>query len=150
MRTNISAVSGSSAPFLAECRASATSSRGERAEASSSVGSMPSSRRTRLAVSFRCRISGLKAAEKARWGVATRRAMASGRAMAQFFGTSSPITIITTVDSTVPITRAAVGAAAEEIPAERSGPDSSRATDGSESMPTTRLVTVMPSWAPES
>ncbi len=81
---------------------------------------------------------------------ATRRATGSGEEIAQFFGTSSPMTMSTTVDTAVPRTSAREPAAEPGTPAARSGPASRAATDGSASMPITRLVRVMPSCAPES
>ena len=104
MRTNSSAVSGSRAPSLAECRASATSSCGPRAEASSSAGSRPMRRTMRLAVLLRWRDERAEGgAEASAAASPTRLATASGREIAQFFGTSSPTTIRTTVDSAVPM-----------------------------------------------
>ena len=111
VRMNSSAVSASRAPSLAEWRASATSSCGPRAEASSSAGSMPMRRTARFAVLFRCVMKGRNAALNRRWGVATRLATASGDEIAQFLGTSSPTTIRKTVDRAVPMTSAAEAAA---------------------------------------
>lgn len=95
-------------------------------------------------------MKGRKTAVNARCGAATVRATASGEEIAQFFGTSSPTTIRTTVDSAVPITRASEEDTPGDSPVASTGPRISLEMDGSESMPTTRLVTVMPSWAPES
>lgn len=150
VRTNSSAVSGSRAPSLAECRASAASSCGPRAEASSSAGSTPKARTTWLAVLFRWLMNGRKAALNQRCALPTRLATASGEEIAQFLGTSSPTTIRNTVDSAVPSTSATDRDAECEMPSDSRGPAISAAIDGSESMPTTRLVTVMPSCAPES
>lgn len=95
-------------------------------------------------------MKGRKTAVKARCGVATVFAMASGEEIAQFFGTSSPTTIRNTVDSAVPSTSATEDATLGDSPVASTGPRISFAIDGSEIMPTTRLVTVMPSCAPES
>ncbi len=150
VRTNSSAVSFSSAPALAEWRARATSSWGVRAEASSSAGSMPKRRTMWFAVLFRWLMNGLKVRLKTRCMVATRLAMASGEEIAQFLGTSSPMTMRTTVDSTVPRIRAVEEAAAAESPMASNGPWSRAAIEGLAIMPMIRPVTVMPSWAPDS
>ncbi len=150
VRTNSSAVSGSRAPSLAECRASAASSWGLRADSSSSAGSSPIRRTIRLAELFRWVMNGRNAVLNQRWALPTRLATASGEEIAQFFGTSSPTTIRNTVDRPVPITSASERASDSEAPRSLSGPLISAATDGSASMPTTRLVTVMPSWAPRA
>lgn len=150
VRTNSSAVSFSKAPAFAECRARATSSCGVRAEASSSVGSMPKRRTMWFAVVLRWLIRGLKARLKTRCIVATRLAIASGEEMAQFLGTSSPTTIRTTVETAVPRIRAAEEAVSADRPMASNGPWSRAEIDGLEIMPMTRPVTVMPSWAPES
>ncbi len=95
-------------------------------------------------------MKGRKRAVKARCGVATVFATARGEEMAQFFGTSSPTTMRNTVDSAVPMTRATDDDTLGDSPMASTGPRISFAMDDSESMPTTRFVTVMPSWAPES
>ncbi len=138
------------APSRAECRASATSSSGVRAEASSSAGSRPKRRTSRLAVLFKCRISGAKVAVKPRCGPATILATASGREIAQFLGTSSPTTMSTTVDRATPSRVAVVDTAPGGRPTASRGPRRRAETDGSASMPITSEVTVMPSWAPDS
>ncbi len=150
VRTNRSAVSCSRAPARAECRASETSSPGVRAEASSSVGSTPRARTRRLATVFSRVITGRKKREKARWGPATTRATGSGLETAQFFGTSSPTTIWTAEASSMPMTTAVPGTAPAGRPVAASGPDSSSASAGSASIPTTNEVIVMPSWVPDS
>lgn len=95
-------------------------------------------------------MKGRKTAVKARCGVATVFATASGEEMAQFFGTSSPTTIRNTVDRAVPMTSATDEATPGDRPTASTGPRIILAIDDSESMPTTRLVTVMPSCAPDS
>ncbi len=77
--------------------------------------------------------------------MATFLAMASGLEIAQFFGTSSPMTIRATVETAVPTTSATDSAAECGRPIAVSGPASSVAMAGLESMPMTRPVTVMPS-----
>ena len=81
---------------------------------------------------------------------ASARATGSGRAMARFFGNSSPKTICTTVANssaaTVPIaTPTPVG-----TPTPPSSSPSPAPISGSATYPTIRPVTVMPSWAPDS
>ncbi len=150
VRTKRSAVSCSRAPARAECRARETSSPGVRTESSSSVGSTPRSRTSRLATRLSRAITGRKRAEKRRCGVATKRATWSGRETAQFLGTSSPTTIWTAEASSIPITTDTPETAPAGSPAAVSGPCSSPASAGSASMPTTSEVRVMPSWVPES
>lgn len=150
VRTKRSAVSCSRAPARAEWRASETSSVGVRAEASSSAGSTPSARTRRFAAALRASITGRNTAEKARCGPATKRATSSGRDTAQFFGTSSPMTIWTAEARIMPITTATAGAAPPGTPTEVRGPENRSARAGSASMPTTSEVIVMPSWVPDS
>ncbi len=150
VRTKRSAVSCSRVPASAECRARETSSPGVLAEASSSVGSTPSSRTRRFATVFRAVITGRRRVEKRCWGPATNLATWSGRETAQFFGTSSPITIWTAEANSMPITTLTPGTAPRGSPVAVSGPASSWASAGSASMPTTSEVIVMPSWVPES
>ena len=87
---------------------------------------------------------------KPRCGPATTLATASGREIAQFFGTSSPTTISTTVDDGDAQQRSPRWRPRRRRPTASSGPRSRAASDGSASMPITSEVTVMPSWAPES
>ena len=144
------AVTGSSAPLRAELRTSDTSSRGERADRSSSAGSMPSRRRIRLAVPLVSRISGVNSAENNSCGPADQRAVDTGRATARFFGTSSPKTI----DSEVAIAMANTSANPPENRA--ATPIASRpgwmslATTGSARKPVTSVVIEMPTCAPDS
>src|SRR5207249_48860 len=104
---------------------------------------------TRLAMLLRCVMKGRKAALNQLCAVPTRLAMANGEEIAQFLGTSSPTTIRKTVDSAVPSTSASDREVDGGIPSDSSGPAISAAMDGSASMPTTRLVTVIPSCAPD-
>ncbi len=87
------AVCSSIAPRRAELRTSETSSWGERAEASSSVGSIPNRRTIQLAVPLSPLIAQRNTAEKTVIGPAVARATARGLAMARFLGISSPSTI---------------------------------------------------------
>ncbi len=93
VRRSSIAVSGGSAPARAEMAASRPSSSGERALASSSCGSTPRRRTSRLADSFSSRISQPNVRENARIGAAVASAAGIGRASARFFGTSSPKSI---------------------------------------------------------
>lgn len=150
VRTNRVADSSSIAPARAECRASEPSSAGVRAWPNSSCGSMPNARTVRSAEPFRKLISGRQACENAVCGATTERATWSGREIAQFFGTSSPITICTTVASSMPTITAMPRAAPSGRPRAVNTGFSRTESAGSASMPTTSEVTVMPSWAPES
>ena len=96
-RSTSVAVARSSEPAVAEVRTSDTSSWGERAERSSSAGSMPSRRRIQLAVPLVILINGVVAIENSSCGPATTRAVASGLATARYWATSSPNTIDTEV-----------------------------------------------------
>ena len=80
----------------------------------------------------------------------TARAVASGCAIARFFGTSSPKTIVTPVARTSAIASATPGTAPSGTPTDSSGPSTSSAIDGSAMKPISRLVTVMPTCATES
>ena len=66
-----------------------------------------------------------------------------------FFGTSSPNTICTPVASSNAAATAVTSATSASSPSTPSGPSSSVATDGSATKPIARLVTVIPSWAPD-
>ena len=89
-------------PCWALVRTSELSSRGERAERSSSAGSTPSRRTIALAEAFSPVISQRNAPANPACSQTTARAVRSGPAMARFFGTSSP----NTMDSVVASTRA--------------------------------------------
>ena len=93
-------MAGSREPLRAEVRTSDTSSCGERAERSSSAGSMPSSRTIQLAAPLVSRMAGVNSSENSSCKPATARAVRSGRATARYFGTSSPNTIDTDVTIT--------------------------------------------------
>ena len=122
VRTNRSAVSCSRAPAWAECRARETSSPGVRAEASSSVGSTPRARTSRLATEFSPAITGRNSGAKACCGPATKRATCIGLDTAQFLGTSSPITICTAEASSMPTTTATPDTAPSGMPIAVMGP----------------------------
>jgi hypothetical protein len=130
-RSTSVAVTGSSDPRRAELRTNEPSSCGERAERSSSAGSMPSRRRIQLAVPLVKWINGVNIIEKSTCGPATARATGSGLATARYWATSSP----NTIDTDVAINSASTNAR----PLERSWDNdiavktgsSSRATSGS-------------------
>ena len=77
-------------------------------------------------------------------------AVPSGSEMARFLGTSSP----NTIDSTVATIRARITptdcAASSLNPMPRNGPAISEASEGSITKPSASVVTVMPTWAPDS
>lgn len=150
VRTKRSAVSCSRVPAWAECRARETSSPGVRAEASSSVGSTPKARTSRLATALSAAMTGRNRRENTCCGPATKRATCIGFDTAQFLGTSSPMTICTAEASSMPTTTAIPETAPSGMPRAVKGPWSISASAGSASMPTTREVMVMPSWVPES
>jgi hypothetical protein len=104
----------------------------------------------RLALPLNSRIGQARALVKPRWNPLTARAVASGREMARFLGTSSPKIMVRPVASTsaraMEVERAATG----DSPASVSGPTIRAAMAGSARNPMPRFVTVMPSCAPES
>lgn len=102
-------------PLSALARTSELSSPGERAERSSSAGSMPSRRTMALAALFRPVMSQRNAEANPACSHTTERATSIGWAIARFFGTSSPKTI----DSTVARTSDSTVAVPEAIPAGR-------------------------------
>ena len=121
-RSTRSAVSASSEPLRLEVRTRETSSCGERADRSSSAGSMPSLRRIQLAVPLVTLIAGVRNRENHHCAGAAHRAVGSGLATARFLGTSSPKII----DTEVAISRAnaerdAVDACAAGMPIAVSG-----------------------------
>ncbi len=93
---------------------------------------------------------GRAARVKPRMAPWTARPTRIGSEMAQFFGTSSP----STIDTPVAMMRARATATAETVdsdqPNELRGGRSNVAMEGSAMKPITRLVTVIPSCAPES
>ena len=80
----------------------------------------------------------------------SQRARGSGRAIARFFGTSSPNSICTSVDSARASTVPTAIPTATGTPAQPNISANEAPINGSATYPTSRPVTVMPSWAPES
>jgi hypothetical protein len=149
-RSISSAVSGSSVPTEAEREMREASSVELRADRSSSCGSRPSLRTAALAEPLRNRIGTRLTAVKPRMNRWVARAVCIGLAMARFFGTSSPKIIVRKVPSVRPIAVATGRTAPSGIPADSSGPRIRCETAGSARNPMARLVTVMPTWAPDS
>ena len=114
-RSSSVAVPSSRVPCWALERTSELSSRGERAERSSSAGSTPSLRTMALAKALSAPISQRKACAKPLCSQTTARAVRSGSAMARFLGTSSP----NTIDKVVASTRDSTVAVPLAAPAER-------------------------------
>ena len=121
----------SSVPCSAERRTSEVSSSAERAEASSSCGSTPIRRRIAFAVPLKNRMIGPAAIVKPRWKRWTAFAVASGAAIARFFGTSSPKIIVTPVARISAIASAIAGTAPSGTPIDSSGPETRSAIAGS-------------------
>ena len=144
------AVSGASVPCCAERAASDVSSSGERADASSSWGSMPRRCSTALAEALKREMTGRNRRVKPRMNPWTSFAVPSGRAIARFLGTSSPRTIVNAVARISPMATEMPDTAPEGTPRSSSGPSMSSAIAGSAMKPMSRFVSVMPSWAPES
>ena len=144
------AVSGASVPCCAERPTSDISSSGERADASSSWGSMPIRRRIPFADSLKSAIAGRFTVVNPRMNPWTALAVCSGSATARFWGTSSPRTIVTAVARISAIVTATPWTAPDGTPRLSSGPSMSFAIAGSARKPMSRFVIVIPSWAPES
>ncbi len=149
-RSSSAAVPPSSVPCSAERRTSDESSSGERAEASSSCGSIPIRRSIAFAVPLKKRTITPATRVKPRRKPWTARAVASGFAIARFFGTSSPKIIVTPVARTSAIASATPDTAPSGTPALVSGPRTRSAIAGSARKPISRLVSVMPTCADES
>ena len=150
-RSISSAVSGSSVPSSADREISDASSVDDRAERSSSCGSMPSRRTIAFAEPFSTRIGPRITAVKIRWKPWVARAVSIGFAIARFFGTSSAKTIVTTELSVRPMATATGSTAPSGMPGGvAAGPEISREIAGSARKPIARLVIVMPTWAPDS
>ena len=149
-RSISSAVSGSRVPSSAEREIREASSVDERAERSSSCGSIPSRRTIALAEPLSSRIGSRITAVNMRWKPWVARAVSIGRAIARFLGTSSANTMVTSELIVSPIATATGRTAPSGTPAARSGPSMSSAIAGSARKPIARLVIVMPTWAPES
>ena len=110
------AVARSREPLRAEVRTSDSSSCAERAERSSSAGSMPNRRTIQFAAPLVARMAGVSSAENSSCGATTVRAVRSGRATARYFGTSSPNTIDTEVTITSAITAVIASATGSGTP----------------------------------
>ena len=149
-RSISSAVSGSSVPESADREIREASSVEERADRSSSCGSMPSRRTIALADPLSRRIGSRMIAVNMRWKPWVARAVSIGRAIARFLGTSSANTMVTSELTVSPIATATGLTAPGGNPAASSGPSMSSAIAGSARKPIARLVIVMPTWAPES
>ena len=104
VRARSVAVSLSRLPSLAERRTSEVSSSAVRAPESSSLGSMPTSRRIAFAVLFSSVTAGRKIAVNTTWKGMTTLPIARGRDSARFFGTSSPMIIESRVATTIAMT----------------------------------------------
>ena len=149
-RSISSAVSASSVPTDAEREINEASSVELRAERSSSCGSSPSLRMKAFAEPFRSRMGTRMAAVKPRMKRWVARAVCMGLAMARFLGTSSPKIIVRNVPSSRPIAVATGRTAPSGTPADSRGPRIRCDTAGSARNPIARLVTVMPTCAPDS
>ena len=149
-RSTSSAVSGSRVPWSAERCTSEASSWELRADRSSSCGSMPRRRTIMLADPLSARIGPRVSAVNPRMNPWVVRAVCSGRAIAMFLGTISPKIMVSTVPSTRPRPSASGETTSSGTPAAISGPSMRSEIAGSARKPIARLVTVMPTWAPES
>ena len=115
-RSIMRAVAGSKLPDSAEVRTREPSSCAERAEASSSAGSMPRRRTNQLAEAFMALMNQEMKALNQPTGRTTRRAVCRGRVIAAFLGTSSPKTIDRVVATISASTRATVEEASSPRP----------------------------------
>ncbi len=143
------AVSSSRRPASAERRTSEDSSSALLAPDSSSLGSMPTSRRIPFALLLSSSTAGLNTVVKRVWNGITSLAVSRGRASAKFFGTSSPMIIDSSVATTSATTVDTGETRPSASPADVSGPASSRLSAGSIVYPVSSVVSVMPSWALE-
>jgi hypothetical protein len=150
VRWTSEAVSSARAPSSAERLTSTESSSALRAEPSSSCGSMPRARTTALALPLNSRMGRRRTELKMRWKPTTSFAVRSGWAIAMFLGTSSPKIIVMPVARTRASATEAERAATSPTPASTSGGPTRAAIAGSARKPMPRLVTVIPSCAPES
>ncbi len=144
------AVPSSSVPASADRLTRKASSVFERPLVSSSRGSMPALRRILLALPLSTKISGVTAQVKPRCSGTDQRAVAIGTEIARFLGTSSPSSIDTMVARNMPRPIDTGSTAPSGIPTPVSGPSSRRDSDGSTRYPTSRVVSVMPTCAPDS
>jgi hypothetical protein len=97
-------------PWAALVTTREPSSWGERAERSSSAGSIPRRRTIQFADPLSPEMNHDSDRENIAWRPATARAVPSGRAIARFLGTSSPKTIDSAVARTSAVTAAAPAA----------------------------------------
>ena len=116
---------------------------------SSCAGSTPRRRVNQSAEPSDTRMKGLVMRLYSQNGRASSFAVRSGRAMAMFFGTSSPTTIVNTVARTSASTIETPPAAPSPIVDSSNGSSNDAAT-GSAMKPSTTAAMVMPSCAPES
>ena len=130
VRSTNSAASLSSVPISALRRTRETNSAGERAPEISSLTSRPKRCRTLLEKPLSTMMAGLKMAVKISCGRATARPMSKALAMARFLGTSSPMTIESSVASNMATTRL-IGTAESPSPSASSGSWRSFPTEGS-------------------
>ena len=121
-RSISSAVSASRVPSSADREISEASSVDDRAERSSSWGSIPRRRTIALAEPLSTRIGPRITAVKRRWKPCVARAVSIGRAIARFLGTSSAKIIVTSELTVRPIATATGATALSGSPAARSGP----------------------------
>ncbi len=149
-RSISSAVSASSVPWSAERAISEASSVDERADRSSSWGSMPSERTIAFAEPFSNRIGQVLSVVNARMKPWVARAVSIGLAMARFFGTSSPKIMVNVEPMARPSPTASGCTTPSGTPQPSRGGEIRSEIAGSARKPMARLVTVMPTWAPES
>ncbi len=116
----------------------------------SSTGSMPSARTRRFATLSNIRMTGPMTFRYASVGPASRTLTRSGSAMPQFLGISSPRTICTPVAMPKPSTRVTAVSAPEGRPRGSSAGERRAPSAGWAMKPTSSVVMVMPSCAPES
>ena len=96
-------------------------------------------------------MAGPTARENARSGPATTFAVRSGAEMPRFWGSSSPTIIEKTVAISRPRATASGRARSAETPStQQRAARAGAASEGSTRKPTTSVVSVMPTWAPDS
>ena len=148
-RATSSAVPASRVPSRPERLTTEASSSAVRAFATSSVGVKPSMRSTAFAELLSTVTSHPNTSMKNFWGSTTTRVTRMGSAMAQFLGTSSLKTICVKVATMKAAVVAMPTAAASGTPVQPR-PSAKRVPRlGPVRKPAMRLVTVIPSWAPE-
>ena len=145
-----SAVDVSRVPSSAECSTRAASSDAERAEEISSCGSIPMRASTQFAVPPSTQMMGRATTVKAIWKGTTRAAVLIGWANARFLGTSSPKSMEKTLTKAAATKAATPVASPHARPALPSRPASRSARALCVVYPSRIVVSVMPTWAPES